>query len=249
MKKKEFFWSLLAMLMVATLSVGFSSCGKDDDDPVNNTFDNSGDNGGGSNNGGDNSGDNSGGSNNDETVGSAVDLGLSVLFADRNIGAKAIEDLGALYAWAETETKTEFSIENYFDRNFTVVTSDINETKYDVATAKWGNPWRMMSWKEVEEMDTKCSFETITQNGVKGMRITGPNGNSIFMPYNYSQAGFYETGVWTGTIMKSPYGAEANSVAYLAIFRNYAIDGPSISTSRPGERRYKGFYVRAVRKK
>ena len=34
MKKKEFLWSLLAMLMVATLSVGLTSCG-DDDDPDN----------------------------------------------------------------------------------------------------------------------------------------------------------------------------------------------------------------------
>lgn len=34
MKKKEFLWSLLAMLMVATLSVGLTSC-EDDDDPDN----------------------------------------------------------------------------------------------------------------------------------------------------------------------------------------------------------------------
>lgn len=34
MKKKDFLWSLLAMLMVATLSVGLSSCSKDDPDPV-----------------------------------------------------------------------------------------------------------------------------------------------------------------------------------------------------------------------
>lgn len=32
MKKKNFFWSLLAIMMAATMSIGFTSCG-DDDDP------------------------------------------------------------------------------------------------------------------------------------------------------------------------------------------------------------------------
>ena len=104
----------------------------------------------------------------------------------------------------------------------------------------------MMSWDEVNEIKQKCTLETTTQNGVMGMRITGPNGNSIFMPYSYDQAGFYQTGVWTGKIMTNPSRGTANSAAYLAIFRNYAKDGPSISTSQPGDNRYKGFYVRAV---
>ena len=227
--KKNYFWSMPTFLMVATLSVCFVSCGGDDDDTINPDISQGGD------------------SNTDETiVGTAVDLGLSVMFADRNVGAKNVEDLGTLYAWAETETKTEFTLENYFDRDFTKVTADISGTEFDVATTKWGRPWRMMSWEEVNEIKQKCTLETTTQNGVMGMRITGPNGNSIFMPYSYEQAGFYQTGVWTGKIMTNPYGGTANSAAYLAIFRNYAIDGPSISTSRPGDYRYKGFYVRAV---
>ena len=93
--------------MVATLSVCFVSCGGDDDDTINPDISQGGD------------------SNTDETiVGTAVDLGLSVMFADRNVGAKNVEDLGTLYAWAETETKTEFTLENYFDRDFTKVTAD-----------------------------------------------------------------------------------------------------------------------------
>lgn len=229
MKKKNFFLSLMTIMMVATLSVGFVSCGGDDDDTINPDISQGGD------------------SNTDETiVGTAVDLGLSVMFADRNVGAKNVEDLGTLYAWAETETKTEFTLENYFDRDFTKVTADISGTAFDVATTKWGSPWRMMSWDEVNEIKQKCTLETTTQNGVMGMRITGPNGNSIFMPYSYDQAGFYQTGVWTGKIMTNPSRDTANSAAYLAIFRNYAKDGPSISTSSPGDYRYKGFYVRAV---
>ena len=226
---KKFFLSLLNLMVVAAMGLCVMSCSDDDDDNGN------------SENG-------SGGESNEEevVVGQAVDLGLSVKFADRNIGAKSVEDLGTLYAWAETETKTEFSTENYFDKDFSIVTSNICGTEYDVAKTKWGNQWRMMTWDEVLEMKEKCTVETITQKGVIGMRITGPNGNSIFIPYSYASFGFYQVGVWTGTIMKNPYGAPKNSAAYLAIFTNYAIDGASISTDRPGDNRVEGFYVRAV---
>lgn len=225
---KKFFESLLNIIMVAAISSCVISCG-DDDVTINPGTGNEGD------------------SNTDEVcVGTAVDIGLSVKFADRNVGAKNTEDLGILYAWGETETKADFSLENYFDQDYTKVTSDICGTEYDVARKKWGAPWRMMTWSEVEEIERNCTLETVIQNGVKGMRITGPNGNSIFMPYSYEQAGFCQTGVWTGKIMKNPYGAASNSVAYLAIFTNYAIDGPALSTHSPGDNRYKGYYVRAV---
>ena len=36
MKKKSFLWSVLAMFVVATLSVGFTACGDDDDDAESN---------------------------------------------------------------------------------------------------------------------------------------------------------------------------------------------------------------------
>lgn len=43
----------------------------------------------------------------------AVDLGLSVLWADRNIGASDPKLKGDKFAWGETEPKTEFSFDNY----------------------------------------------------------------------------------------------------------------------------------------
>jgi hypothetical protein len=35
---------------------------------------------------------------------------------------------------------------------------------------------------EQEELHTKCKWYWITQNGVNGYKVTGPNGNSIFLP-------------------------------------------------------------------
>ena len=43
----------------------------------------------------------------------SIDLGLSVLWADRNIGAASPWDSGDYFAWGETAPKDDFSWENY----------------------------------------------------------------------------------------------------------------------------------------
>ena len=40
----------------------------------------------------------------------------------------------------------------------------------------------MPTESELEELKNKCTWKWTTQNGVKGYKITGPNGNSIFLP-------------------------------------------------------------------
>lgn len=51
--------------------------------------------------------------------------------------------------------------------------------------------------EEMEELLEKCVWEKCKLNGVVGMKITGPNGNSIFLPVDYGtdseegQAGTY----------------------------------------------------------
>lgn len=42
-----------------------------------------------------------------------VDLGLSVMWADRNVGATRPEEFGDYYAWGETETKESYTWSNY----------------------------------------------------------------------------------------------------------------------------------------
>jgi hypothetical protein len=52
----------------------------------------------------------------------------------------------------------------------------------DVASVKWGGSWRMPTKEEIEELRDKCKCEGDVLNGVNGVRVTGPNGNSIFLP-------------------------------------------------------------------
>jgi hypothetical protein len=80
--------------------------------------------------------------------------------------------------------------------------SDISgNSTYDVARAKWGASWRLPTEKELYELESKCKWEWTTINGKKGYKVTGPNGNSIFLPaagyrrgsslYYAGESGFY----------------------------------------------------------
>lgn len=139
---------------------------------------------------------------NDQTTGTTqghayVDLGLSVKWATCNVGASKPEDYGDYYAWGETTTKSDYSWKTYkwckgtgdtmtkyctdsdygtVDNRTTLTSSD------DVATVKWGSKWRMPTKEEMEELDEDCTWTWTTQSGVNGMKVIGPNGNSIFLP-------------------------------------------------------------------
>lgn len=155
----------------------------------------------------------------------AVDLGLSVKWASRNIGATQPWEYGSYYAWGETgekgyhawgeaEEKSNYSwgTYKYCNGNYTTLTKYCTESSYgtvdykttleprdDVATVKWGESWRMPTTEEVKELIEKCSWGWTTLNSVNGYRVTGPNGNSIFLP-----AAGYHRG--TGVSEQSSYG-------------------------------------------
>lgn len=148
----------------------------------------------------------------------AVDLGLSVKWANMNIGATSMEDYGDYFAWGETvgckggkKTFNESTYKYYLSTTkkdkdgFTVETKGY--TKYvpkskaatygydgfyddktvldpedDAAIANWGGSWRMPTKAEQDELRTKCTWEWKELNGKKGCKVTGPNGNFIFLP-------------------------------------------------------------------
>ena len=112
----------------------------------------------------------------------AVDLGLSVKWAPYNVGASKPTEYGNYYAWGEIEPKTDYSSETYVGPADFFGSVDTYGTEYDVAYVKWGHEWRIPTMDELIEIQEKCKWESAEQDGVKGMRVTGPNGNSIFFP-------------------------------------------------------------------
>ncbi|MBR2153001.1 MAG: hypothetical protein IJ901_00055 [Bacteroidaceae bacterium] len=135
------------------------------------------------------------------TPGKIIDLGLKVKWAAWNIGANSPEEFGNYYAWGETEPKEEYTWQNYKYRgNFTTnmtyrATSfeDLNNgyiqgTRYDVARQEWGQRWMIPSTENVYELTDRCKYEEMQYEGVDGALFTGPNGNSIFIPFT---GGYY----------------------------------------------------------
>ncbi|MBQ5881493.1 MAG: PEGA domain-containing protein, partial [Bacteroidales bacterium] len=112
-----------------------------------------------------------------------VDLGLpsGLKWATCNVGADSPEEYGDYYAWGEIETKSEYTEDNSKTRGKSI--SDISgNAMYDVACAKWGGSWRLPTKEEFNELRQKCKWQWTTQNGKRGCKVTGPNGNSIFLP-------------------------------------------------------------------
>ena len=77
---------------------------------------------------------------------------------------------------------------------------------YDAARANWGGTWRLPTKTEMQELIDKCTWTWTTQNGVKGYKVTGPNGNSIFLPDANSSHGYY--GCYWSSTPDEDYGVD-----------------------------------------
>ena len=157
----------------------------------------------------------------------AVDLGLpsGLKWASWNVGAAAPEDYGDYFAWGETEPKSKYDWSTYkfevgtdyrgpFSKYVTlssygtVDNKTVLDSEDDAARANWGSSWCMPTDAEWVELRENCTLTWTTQNGVNGRLVTGPNGNSIFLPAagyrmsNLSDAGscgyYWSSSLYTG---------------------------------------------------
>ena len=140
-----------------------------------------------------------------------VDIGLSVLWANMNVGAEHETDYGLYFMWGDvaghpgvTTDGFSFDWSNYKwttdgGSSFTKYTgSDLKpelEAADDAATANWGGDWRMPTKAEMEELadtyNTDANSgthlwewqEDYNGSGHNGYLITcKSNGNSLFLP-------------------------------------------------------------------
>ena len=143
-----------------------------------------------------------------------VDLGLpsGLLWATCNVGAETPEGYGDYYGWGCLNP----------DSNGDTYGKNINDisgnSDYDVATLNWGSEWRMPRIGEFDELLNNCTWTWTTQNDVDGYKVTGPNGNSIFLPacgYNNGSS-FLDIGIcyyWTSAPV--PYGDLEEAFMYI----------------------------------
>ena len=187
-----------------------------------------------------------------------IDLGLpsGTKWATTNVGASTPEGYGNYYAWGETEPKDYYSWSTYkwcngsYD-NLTKYCTDSNYGKVDnkivldleddAAHANWGGAWRMPTLEEQQELLNNCTWTWTKVNGVNGYTVTGPNGNSIFLPAagcrydsDLDDAGSY--GYYWSSSLVTYYGSYR--ACYLGFFSS---DGRSSDGGR-----YRGQSVRPV---
>ncbi|MBP5317851.1 MAG: BACON domain-containing protein [Paludibacteraceae bacterium] len=128
-----------------------------------------------------------------------VDLGLpsGTLWATCNVGAQSPEDPGDYFAWGEIQPKSEYSWSTYkYGSSSTEITKygeDVNDglngyskvmldAEDDAATANLGSLWRMPTDGELIELLETCLCGWTEINYEAGMKFSGPNGNSLFLP-------------------------------------------------------------------
>lgn len=131
----------------------------------------------------------------------AIDIGLSVKWASFNLGAYKPTDIGNTFYWAENLPSTPNKPKHLKIKSDTI--GDIaGDRRYDAATNLIGENWRLPTDKECRELLDECKWEIKILDGIEGRLVTGPNGNSIFLPFNqksYSTGTYVSGHYWTSS--------------------------------------------------
>lgn len=173
----------------------------------------------------------------------AVDLGLSVKWATMNIGATSVTDFGDYFAWGETQPKQSYTEENYLyytEGAYQSIGNDIGGTRYDAAKAQWGDEWRLPTLIDINQLKSRCTWEKVTLNGVSVYRVTGPNGNFIYLPLSGYRMGNETLYAGTEFYYWCSMKPSTASAAYCLYSQNY--------TGNWSANRSYGFTIRPVKK-
>lgn len=151
-----------------------------------------------------------------------VDLGLpsGLKWATHNVGANAPEKYGNYFSWGEISPKNEYNTSSTMGIQMTDFSGN---PQYDAATSKWGDTWRMPTKAEMEELMTLCEWNSVQKDGVLGVKVTGPNGNCLFLPAAGHAYGpsiyFVDYGCYYWS--SSPYDSSENIFAYFLSYDVY----------------------------
>ena len=93
------------------------------------------------------------------------------------------------YNWASYKwcmglqgTLTKYCSDSSYGYNGFTDNKTVLDSEDDAASMTLGGKWRMPTAAELTELRDNCSWEWTSMNGINGSKVTGPNGNSIFLP-------------------------------------------------------------------
>lgn len=190
-----------------------------------------------------------------------VNLGLpsGTLWATTNVGANNPEDYGNYFSWGETAPKEVYTWETYKWCNGSRSTltkyctnsafgnidgkTELDPTD-DAAYVNWGPSWRMPSLVQCVELCESCTWQWTARNGVDGYLITGPNGNTMFLPAAGDRYNSTHGDVGFGMYWSRDLYNDINNTSYAA-YNLYFYS--QFKNGGNGNERYFGFSVRPVR--
>lgn len=175
-----------------------------------------------------------------------VDMGLpsGIQWANCNVGAESPVDFGQYFSWGNTnghyiDDGYDFSQEVYSSTPAADIATNLS-LEQDAARANLGEPWRMPTTAEFQELIDNCTSVWTTLNGVAGYLFTSNvNGNTLFFPAagRYSDTSLVGRGT-RGFFWSSTYISATNA-------RSLSFNSSSVNASYSGNRR-DGFSIRAV---
>lgn len=168
----------------------------------------------------------------------AVDLGLSVKWANINLGGKTPESFGDYYAWGELKTKSDYSWSNYkwckgtnhsltkycynsdygvFDRKTWWL-----DKEDDIANVILGGKWHIPDRANWQELRHDCTWTWKTLNGATGYlinsKIPGYTDKSIFLPAaGYKVDSIFEEAGIRGSYWSSSLYLYCPSLPFMAL--------------------------------
>lgn len=109
----------------------------------------------------------------------AVDLGLSVKWANCNIGSSCVGDKGGLYGWGDI-TGSILSEDYYLHGKEVPV--NIANSEYDIVSKHLGPEWSLPTIDEWKELIKECKWQWISNPLINGYLVSGFTGEKIFLP-------------------------------------------------------------------
>lgn len=200
-----------------------------------------------------------------------VDLGLSVLWSKKNLGAEYDYDYGYYTSWGDadgTNTSTQDACSShlnvgggyslfYFNSWCSTQSDFTANEKFDRVTKEKGMPWFVPSEKEWLELINSCSWIYTTRHGISGYIVEGKNGNRIFLPFagktmgiSESYEGLSEEGCyWSSSYNGHEYYANQGSTYYYDYYGTCIIFSDTNKASLIREKQYMKLSIRPVRRR
>lgn len=129
----------------------------------------------------------------------AVDLGLSIKWADMNLGSQKNTDPGYYFAWGETNNKSSYSWRNYkygkgnyaiskycLDSKYGTVDNDsVLDVADDAVSYHLGEDWRMPTAQEFMELIDNCTWQKMPGGFYRGYsKVEGFTDKYIDIAFN-----------------------------------------------------------------